>query len=285
MQDIESDVAKIRIYLNELSHTGFTVNTDEFSDELNGIIVIVDSIKQQLNKIDEADISDTLLKMKEDVTSISTRVNKLILTADNSQNSLEATLKEFKTLSEDINEQIKSISSTNKFKTLEDNIASVISSLNEANNYNNVINQSLVMLAQWVDSAGESIVDIQSKQSKLDDIDELKTALIKSSDDIVSDIKSALENTELIIKGIEIPQPIDYSSVLSDLDTKLEEQALLISQQGERINKLDEKLSTILEFMVKNDSADLSDKLTEIDSKMDKLTKSIEKITSFVDEG
>ena len=60
MQDIESDVAKIRIYLNELSQNGISVNSEEFTDELNSIVVMVDSMKQQLNKIDECNLSETI---------------------------------------------------------------------------------------------------------------------------------------------------------------------------------------------------------------------------------
>ena len=109
MQDIESDIAKIRIYLNELNKNGVSVNSDEFSDELNSVVVMVDSMKQQLNKIDECDLSDTMAKMKDDVTSISTRVNKLLLTSDSSSNMIESSLKEFKLLSTEIDEQIKSM--------------------------------------------------------------------------------------------------------------------------------------------------------------------------------
>lgn len=284
MQDIESDVAKIRIYLNELGQTGFTVNTDDFSNELNSIVVMVDSIKQQLNKIDEADIADSLDKMKEDVTSISTRINKLLLTSDNSQNMLESTLKEFKVLSEEIDDQLKSISSANKFKSLEEGLNSVRTALNESNSYNSVINQSLIMLAEWVDNAGELLTNINEKQEKLDYIDELKMLFVQNSDNVVSTVKSMLDETETTIRAIDIPEQKDYTETINALNEKIIEQNHLIQEQDERLNKLDEKLSTVLEFIAKNSSNDISSKMDDIDSKMEKLNNSIEKLTAFVSE-
>ncbi|MBO6272823.1 hypothetical protein J6O48_08605 [bacterium] len=288
MQDIESDVAKIRIYLNELTQNGVSVNSDEFTEELNSIVVMVDSMKQQLNKIDECDLSDTMSKMKEDITSISTRVNKLLLTSDNSYNMIDSALKEFKVLSEEIDVQIKTMANSNKFKNLEDSMTSVKTALAESNNYNSIINQSLIMLAEWVDNAGETITNIYEKQSKLDSIDELKqlindakSAIAESSDNVIDSVRTLLEETNTLVKGLE---PADYSETLNVLDGKLAEQNVLIEKQEERINKLDEKLSTILEFLAKNDTSELSSKMDDIDAKMNKLNKSIEKLTAYVNE-
>ncbi len=284
MQDIESDVAKIRLYLNELAQNGLTVNSEEFSDELNGIVVMVDSIKQQLNKIDEADVSDTLAKMKEDVTSISTRVNKLLLTSDNSYNMIEASLKEFKILSEEIDEQIKSIADNNKFQVLEDSMESVKTALSESNNYNSVINQSLIMLAEWVDNAGELITNIHEGQIKKDSLDDLKLMFTQSSDNVISTVKTMLEGTENLIHGIEIPSQIDYSESINNLSEKFAEQTILIERQEERINQLDEKLTTILGFIAKNNSDDISSRMNEIELKLDKLNTGLEKLTNFIEE-
>ena len=288
MQDIESDIAKIRIYLNELNKNGVSVNSDEFSDELNSVVVMVDSMKQQLNKIDECDLSDTMAKMKDDVTSISTRVNKLLLTSDSSSNMIESSLKEFKLLSTEIDEQIKSMADSSKFKTIEDELSAIKKSLEESSSYNNIINQSLIMLAEWVDSAGETITNIFEKQSKLDSLDELKELIVdaksnisNSSEDVVSSVKSMLEETNTLVKDIEI---IDYKSSFDELEAKLSEQDIKLEKQEERLNKIDEKLTTILEMVAKNDSGELSSKINDIDLKMEKLNRSIEKLTSYVNE-
>lgn len=288
MQDIESDIAKIRIYLNELSQNGITVNSEEFTDELNSIVVMVDSMKQQLNKIDETNLADTMVKMKDDMTSISTRVNKLLLSSDNSYTRIDSTMKEFKALSEEIDEQIKNISDNTKYKNLEDGLTEVKIALSESNSYNSVINESLIMLAEWVDNAGETITNIYEKQINSDSLDEmkdlmdkLKSAITENTDNILSSVKSMIDETNSAVRNIE---PADYSETLRVLDGKLAEQNILIEKQEERISKLDEKLTTVLELIAKNDSGMIDTKLSEIDAKMEKLNKSIEKLTSFVSE-
>ena len=272
MQDIEEDVAKIRIYLNELTQNGVSVNSDEFTDELNGIVVMVDSMKQQMNKIDECNLSETISKIQEDVTSVSTRVNKLLLTSDNSYNMVDSALKEFKVLSEEIEDQIKKISSSSKFASLEENMTAIKAALTESNNYNNIINQSLIMLAEWVDNAGELITNIHETQSKADDIQGLKSLLQTSTDNILNEVKGMLEET-----NSRIPEQIDYTEIFATIGERL-------NDQDERLNKLDEKLNMMLEMAAKNDYSELTTKMNDIDEKMDKLNRSIEKLTAFVNE-
>ncbi len=273
MQDIESDVAKIRIYLNELSQNGVTVNSEEFTEELDGVILMVDSMKQQLNKLDECDLSDTLSKLKDDVTSISTRVNKLLLTSDNSYSMIDSSMKEFKVLSEAIDEQIKALAGTNKFKALEEGLSAVRTALIESNNYNSVINQSLIMLAEWVDNAGEMITNIAERQSKLDSIDDLKS--------VIESVRNMTDDTNTFVKNIEI---VDYSEAFNTLSAKLIEQDDVLAKQEEKLAKLDEKLTTVLELVAKNDSSVLDSKMREIDAKMEKLNSSIDRLTSFINE-
>lgn len=272
MQDIEEDVAKIRIYLNELTQNGISINSDEFTDELNGVIVMVDSMKQQLNKIDECNLSETMSKIQEDVTSVSTRVNKLILTSDNSYNIIEGALKEFQVLSEEIDKQIQKLASSNKFSALEENMNAVKASLEVSNNYSNVINQSLIMLAEWVDNAGEMITDIHDNQVKSGDISEIKLALQNSTENIVAEVKGMLTDV-----SARIPEQIDYTEIFSVIGSRLDE-------QDQRLAKLDEKLSMMLEISAKNDYSELNLKMSAIDEKMEKLNRSIEKLTSFVNE-
>lgn len=283
MQDIEADIAKIRTYLNELNHNGIKLEAEEFTNELTRVTLTVDSMKQQLNKIDECDLSETLSNMKEDLTSISTRVNKLLLSSDNSYNLIEASLKDFKELADDIDREIHNIADIDKFQTLEDSMTAIRIALGETNSYNSAISQSLTMLADWVDSAGETITNISNNQSKLDSIEEIKTILknttlilSQNSENVISSVK------ELLVENV--PQPKDYSMSFDILSAALKEQMDIVQRQEERINKLDEKLTTILEITAKNDFGDIVSKINNIDTQMEKLNKSIEKLTAYVNE-
>ena len=288
MQDIESDIAKIRIYLNELNQNGISVNTEEYNEEMNGVIVMVDAMKQQLNKIDECNLPDTIGKIKEDLTSISTRVNKLILGSDASYNLIESSLKEFQLLSDDIDNQIKSMSKLDKFDKIEEGISRLKSSFDESRNYNSLINQSLVMLAEWVDNAGETICSISEKQEKLDVVDDIKnlseetkTLVKESSGVLVSSVQTMLDDTNDLIKNIKIN---DYSDVLKELEAKTVLQNRRLDEYEKHLCKLDEKLTNILELAIKNSHGELDEKLNDIDLKIEKLNKSIERITSYVNE-
>ena len=283
MQDIEADIAKIRTYLNELSKNGIRLEAQEFIEELDRVTLTVDSMKQQLNKIDECDLAETLTNMKDDLTSVSTRVNKLLLSSDNSYNLIEGALKDFKELADEIDKEIRSITDLDKFKALEDSMTAIRIALGETNSYNNSINQSLVMLANWVDSAGETITSISKNQLKSESLDDVKSmlqettlSLSRNSENVVSTIK------ELLVENL--PKQIDYSMSFEELNAKLEEQLSLVQRQEERINKLDEKLTTVLEMAAKNNFNDLASKINNIDTQMEKLNKSIEKLTAYVNE-
>ncbi|MCD8378272.1 MAG: hypothetical protein LUB59_05740, partial [Candidatus Gastranaerophilales bacterium] len=64
----------------------------------------------------------------------------------------------------------------------------------------------------------------------------------------------------------------------------IESQNEQLKKQSEHINKLEEKLTTVLEFAAKNDLNELSVKINDIDTKMERLNKSIERLTSYVNE-
>ena len=288
MQDIESDIAKIRVYLNELTQNGISLNSDEFNDELNSVVVMVDSMKQQINKIDEYNLSDNINKIKEDITSISTRVNKLILTHDSTYNLTDSALKEFKLLSAEIEEQVKSASSTDKLRALEDSVSRIKELLEEESNYNGTINQSLVMLAEWVDNAGETLFNISEKQDKLNFLDDIKRtteetcSVIKGSfKETVSSVGLMLEDTNGLIKNINVT---DYSPYFNELKSKIEQQNKRLDEQDRYLAKLDEKLTTLLEFSAKNDIGEFTAKISNMDLQLARLNKSIERITSYVNE-
>lgn len=283
MQDIESDIAKIRIYLNDLRKNGITIDSREFTDDLDKVVTSVDTMVQQLNKVEEYNLPDILSKMKEDLTSVSTRVNKLLLTSDNSSNMISDSLKEFKAQNANILSEIKKVVDEDKFKAIENGLTALKIALAESNSYNSTINKSLLMLAEWVDSAGETITEIHDNQSKLDTLDKIQTGL--------NDVSSSLsQNSENIVSSVKelltesIPEQVDYTGMLNDLNDKFAEQSVIIKNQDERINKIDEKLNTILELSAKNDYKDLTTKISSIDEQMAKLNKSIEKLTAYVNE-
>lgn len=277
MQDIESDVAKIRIYLNELGQHVNELVKNNSSEDINNIYLTLDKINQRVQKDENFETTDHLKKMKEDILSISTRVNTLLLTSDKDTENLNNSLEEFKNCFEEINTQLKSETNIQQYNNIEDSLERINGILEQNRNYSELINQSLVMLAEWVDNAGESLTNITTK----------------------------LGNG---IDSIKIPQTIDYTVQIQELEQKIAEQNVQLAQQQsyisemdeklavilnqnqqieileEKLKQMDERMTTILEFSAKNDSSLVMEKMTNIDTKLEKLNNSIGKLTSYVDE-
>lgn len=277
MQDIESDLAKIRIYLNELGQHINALALNNNNEELNNIYLTLDKINQRVQKDETYEVTDNIKKMQEDILSISTRVNTLLLSSDKDTETLNTSLDKFQNCFEEINSQLKSETNARQYNNIESALERINKVLDDNKSYNELINQSLVMLAEWVDNAGESLTNISDR----------------------------LGNG---IDSIQIPETIDYSAKIESLEQKILEQNAQIAQQQEYISSMDEKLAvilnqnqqiasleerlkqmdermtTILEFSAKNDASVVMDKMTNIDAKLEKLNNSIGKLTSYVDE-
>ena len=277
MQDIESDLAKIRIYLNELGQHINALALNNNNEELNNIYLTLDKINQRVQKDETYEVTDNIKKMQEDILSISTRVNTLLLSSDKDTETLNTSLDKFQNCFEEINSQLKSETNARQYNNIESALERINKVLDDNKSYNELINQSLVMLAEWVDNAGESLTNISDR----------------------------LGNG---IDSIQIPETIDYSAKIESLEQKILEQNAQIAQQQEyissmyeklavilnqnqqiasleeRLKQMDERMTTILEFSAKNDASVVMDKMTNIDAKLEKLNNSIGKLTSYVDE-
>ena len=277
MQDIESDLAKIRIYLNELGQHINTLALNNNNEELNNIYITLDKINQRVQKDENFEVTDNIKKMQEDILSISTRVNTLLLSSDKDTETLNTSLDKFQNCFEEINSQLKSETNARQYSNIESALEQINKVLDDNKSYNELINQSLVMLAEWVDNAGESLTNISDRLGN--GIDSIQ---IPETIDYSAKIE-ALEQ-KILEQNAQIAQQQEY---ISSMDEKL---AVILSQNQqiasleERLKQMDERMTTILEFSAKNDASVVMDKMTNIDAKLEKLNNSIGKLTSYVDE-
>ncbi len=277
MQDIESDVAKIRIYLNELGQHINTLAENDAKEDLNNIFLTLDSINQRVQKDENYEVTDNIKKLQEDVLSISTRVNTLLLSSDKDSETLNGSLEEFKTCFDEINTQLKSETNIQQYNNIEVALDRINNILQENKGYNELINQSLVMLAEWVDSAGESLTNISSRLGG--GIDSIE---IPETIDYTAKIE-ALEQ-RIAEQNNQIAQQQAYISAMDEKLAVILNQNQQIALQEEKLKQMDERMTTILEFSAKNDSSAVMEKMNNIDSKLEKLNHSIGKLTSYVDE-
>lgn len=277
MQDIESDLAKIRIYLNELGQHINTLALNNNNEELNNIYITLDKINQRVQKDENFEVTDNIKKMQEDILSISTRVNTLLLSSDKDTETLNTSLDKFQNCFEEINSQLKSETNARQYNNIESALERINKVLDDNKNYNELINQSLVMLAEWVDNAGESLTNISDRLGN--GIDSIQ---IPETIDYSAKIE-ALEQ-KILEQNAQIAQQQEYISSMDEKLAVILNQNQQIASLEERLKQMDERMTTILEFSAKNDASVVMDKMTNIDKKLEKLNNSIGKLTSYVDE-
>lgn len=277
MQDIESDLAKIRIYLNELGQHINALALNNNNEELNNIYLTLDKINQRVQKDETYEVTDNIKKMQEDILSISTRVNTLLLSSDKDTETLNTSLDKFQNCFEEINSQLKSETNARQYNNIESALERINKVLDDNKNYNELINQSLVMLAEWVDNAGESLTNISDRLGN--GIDSIQ---IPETIDYTAKI-DALEQ-KILEQNAQIAQQQEYISSMDEKLAVILNQNQQIASLEERLKQMDERMTTILEFAAKNDASVVMDKMTNIDEKLEKLNNSIGKLTSYVDE-
>jgi len=278
-QDIESDIAKVRLILNEISQTKSEDNFDqmEMMDKLG-----------RLNELDKLDGLDRLSgldklggldKMTEDIMSISNRTNKLLLTSDESYNNLKLNLDEFRNVVYSLEDKVRYLDNTEATNRIEKKIETVNQLAISCVKSDKIFNQAFTYLAEWVDSASENMATITDKLEKVTEIDSVKQS--------IAEIKKT------------VSKKTDLAAMLDEISDKFEQQQSKIERLEEKIDDLSNGgvqsssqfdlkaiVAEVLEqFASSAPKADakLTKKVDAIDKQLTKLGKNIEKLTSYVD--
>lgn len=251
--DIESDFLKLHKFLDD--------KTKVTSDDIN-------SLKEKF-----AELND-------DISSISIRTNKLILSADDANKQFKTYLDTFKDTIQALDEQRKEFNPELKFALLGEKINEMVRLLQGSANATRNLNSAFIYLAEWVDATGNvlntmqnDIAELKTKNENenplefLDNTVDLKegiTNLIKKVSELedsfanyktddVSEIKSLLTgiivqlNTALTPDIDSLNERIDKLSEennnkLTELETLMQEK---INQQSKQISALEEKIETL----------------------------------------
>ena len=277
---------------------------NEFSDLItstNDIYKLVESIKSEIP------VKKDLEDIAEDIVSISTRTNKLILASDESYKTLQDNLQDFKLVINDLDERTRNF-------PREAGIDKIDSKLNSLNNMmisgaktNQVFNQVFEYLAEWVDNASVQINAIADRVATLDEIDQIKSMLAdlkaEAEDDsesieLVEALGNVFEKQTKRISSLEAKlDKIIVETTINNKNNKIDltpmEETLnrflvavdeKMSAQQDKINSLEAKLEGALELLDNKDTAQLTKKVGGMDRQIAKLNKSIEKIASHVVE-
>ena len=307
LQDLESDIANLRLILNEMKSSNNSKELEELVTSTNDIYKLVESLKTEMPKFEYDEFKKDFETLSEDIVSISTRTNKLILASDESHKCLQDNLQEFKLVINDLDERTRNFAHESGIDRLDNKLCAINSMIQSGAKTNQVFNQVFEYLAEWVDKAGEQISTISDKVETLDDIGQIKVML----EDLKAEAEDNTESTELIeaLSNVFEKQAKRISSLEAKLDRVIVETTISnknskidmtpfentlnsflvaiddkMSSQRDKINSLESKLEEVMTKIDPKDTAQLTKKVGGMDRQIAKLNKSIEKIASHVVE-
>ena len=264
LQDVESDIAKLRVAITHLSGNDF----ENLSGDIKKIVNSVEGLETTLTQEQIIGLKGNIEKLNEDILSISSRTNKILLTSDESNKALNDGLNNFGNLVEKLEDRLEYLDNTEATERLERKIESIQSRAVESANADKVFHQVMMYLGEWIDTTTENISSITEKTSEINLIKENVNDVIEK----VSDIQDIKDNIEELRSAVP-----EKSELLSELENKFE-------QQEARIDRLEMKLEKILSTLEEKDDMVLNRKVDKIEKMLSRLGTNIEKLTSYVDE-
>lgn len=307
LQDLESDIANLRLTLNEIKDSNKSNELDELVNSTNDVYKLVESLKNEFPKFDSEEFKKDFEALSEDIVSISTRTNKLILASDESYKTLQENLQDFKLVINDLDERTRNFSQEVGIERIDNKLGAINSMIQNGAKTNQVFNQVFEYLAEWVDNAGAQITSISDKVETLDEIGQIKVML----EDLKAEAEDNSESNELIeaLSNVFDKQAKKISSLEAKLDRMIVESTISnknnkidmspmedtlnrflvaidsrMAEQQNKIQSLEQKLEDVMSKVDTKDTAQLTKKVGGMDRQIAKLNKSIEKIASHVVE-
>lgn len=249
LQDVESDLAKLRLTLNELSAN--PSSNDEvgvISANIGRMAKSIEQLQADLkNKEADGALQTDFEKLKEDILSLSVRTNKILLNSDNSQKFITDTLDDFTQKTTNLRDKLEDLAN-NK---LDARLSVIENTVKENASTSKRLQSVMTYLGEWMDGTTEAISNIQET-----------TAQASTVTEMIETLKSEIPNQAEILEAVEV---------------KFEEQQAKIDNLEQKLEKVLEKLSALDENVINT-------KIDKLDEKLDRLSMNIEKLTAYVDE-
>ena len=307
LQDLESDIANLRIVLNEMKDNNNSKELQDLVNSTNNIYSLVESVKNEMPHLNINEFKQDFEALNEDIVSISTRTNKLILASDESYKTLQDNLQDFKLVINDLDERTRNFAHEVGMDRIDNKLGALNEMISKGAKTNQVFNQIFEYLAEWVDNASVQIASISDKVETLDDIGQIKVML----QDLKADAEDDTSSNELVeaLTNVFDKQAKRISSLEAKLDKMIVENTIYnktnkldlspfentlnrflaaigdkVASQQNTINSLEGKLEEVVSIIDTKDTAALTKKVGGMDRQIAKLNKSIEKIASHVVE-
>lgn len=247
LQDVESDIAKLRLILNDISTAKSSDEVGVISTNINRIVKSIEDLRSSLTHEESFELKSDFEKLNEDILSISARTNKLLLNSDEAYRIICDSLDEFNRRTSNLEDRINVIDN----KKIENHLAVIDQKVNETMNSNKILQNVMMYLGEWMDGTTETISSIYEK-----------TAKVSSMEEALDELKETVPEKEALIKTIE---------------DRFEE-------QQSRIDRLEKKLEKAISLMEEQDENLVLNKIDKLETQLSKLSLNIEKLASYVDE-
>ena len=255
MQDIETDLAKLRLALQNNNNQ---LDLSDITEKLHAITSSVDSLSQ-----------DEIKDLKNEISALKEQTEFLVATSDKSYNVLHSGLEGFEEI---IHQRV-----TDKV----DNLSKMLETSAESDK---VIKQSLIYIGEWIDSATESINKISVNTDNISTID-------RNIKNYINEEVTGIIDTQIAKMHNELDDIIDEKFTQWHLELKvfeknfskvekLEEQ---LEQQQEHIDRLEININKLLNIVENLEDPAISRKMDKIEKQISKLSTNIDKLASYVD--
>lgn len=188
LQDVESDIAKLRLILNDISTSNSSAEVGVISTNINRIAKSIEDLRQSLTNEESFELKTDFEKLNEDILSLSARTNKLLLNSDESYRIICDSLDEFNRRTSSLEERLNILDNRN----IENRLSIIDEKVNETMNSNKVLKNVMMYLGEWMDGTSETISGIYEKASKA-----------SSMRGILDELKETVPEKEALIKTIE----------------------------------------------------------------------------------
>lgn len=246
LQDVETDIAKLRLAINNINGSDLSDVTDEIKNLTN----IVENIESSLTQEQIIDLKNDFEKLNEDIVSISSRTNKLLLNSDESYKALNDGLTNFNNVIFKLEDRLNYLDITAATERLERKLDDIQSLSIESANSDKIFKEVMTCLGEWIDTTDENINRISEKTAEIDNV------------------KESIQELKNIIP--------EKTGLLNELEQKFE-------KQEKHIENLEMKIEKILSKLDEKDDMLLNRKVDKIEKMLSQFGANIEKLTSYVE--
>ena len=232
LQDVEKDLAKIRFGINELVSKSPAEDLSMISTNFGKVYKAMETLR---NAVVEAEVRRSQNSIEEDVVSISSRVNQLLLAQKDLNESLLNS-------SDENSEVARKLLLSNQ--DIEDMLRKIDENISQISNTSDILKNVMTYLGEWMDDTTETLSGIYNKTSRWSTVEEA-----------ISELRKSLPDNDELLNFIEKKFELQDSR-LDRLEKKLESvnnmiMANKVDAMTERMNQLDLKLSKLGENIEK----------------------------------